>query len=169
MMKPNLPAMQVVLDDSVATTPHELRKSAKGHTGNRVPLSFYNACTTSRASAPTETRMKSKSFVALATAGVLGAILGSSSPAAHAEAAAGLALAQQQNCMSCHSVTRSFMGPALHDVAAKYADREDAANYLKHKIMDGSAGVWGPVPMPANTQLTPDQAATLANWVLSLK
>jgi cytochrome c len=29
--------------------------------------------------------------------------------------------------------------------------------------------VWGPVPMPANTQLTPDQAATLAAWVLTLK
>jgi cytochrome c len=71
--------------------------------------------------------------------------------------------------MSCHSVTRSFMGPALHDVAAKYAGREDAATYLQHKILDGSTGVWGPVPMPANTQLTPDQAATLASWVLTLK
>lgn len=44
------------------------------------------------------------------------------------------------------------MGPALHDVAAKYAGREDAATYLKHKILDGSTGVWGTVPMPANTQ-----------------
>jgi cytochrome c len=61
------------------------------------------------------------------------------------------------------------MGPALHDVAAKYAGREDAASYLKHKILDGSTGVWGSVPMPANTQLTPDQAATLANWVMTLK
>ncbi|MGE8490015.1 MAG: c-type cytochrome, partial [Paraburkholderia nemoris] len=34
---------------------------------------------------------------------------------------------------------------------------------------DGSTGVWGAVPMPANTQLTPDQAATLASWVLTLK
>ncbi|NMM02141.1 c-type cytochrome [Paraburkholderia sp. RP-4-7] len=112
--------------------------------------------------------MKSLSYAALAAAGVLSATLGVGSPAAHAEAA-GLALAQQQNCMSCHSVTRPFMGPALHDVAAKYAGREDAATYLKHKILDGSTGVWGRVPMPANTQLTPDQAATLANWVMTLK
>jgi cytochrome c len=111
--------------------------------------------------------MKSKSHTALAAA-VLGAALSAGSPAAHAETA-GLALAQQQNCMSCHSVTRSFMGPALHDVAAKYAGREDAATYLKHKILDGSTGVWGPVPMPANTQLTPEQAAALASWVLTLK
>ncbi|AXE91563.1 c-type cytochrome [Paraburkholderia sp. DD10] len=113
--------------------------------------------------------MKSMSYAALAIAGVLGAILSVGSPAAHAEAAAGLMLAQQQNCMSCHSVSRSFMGPALHDVAAKYAVREDAVTYLKRKILDGSTGVWGPVPMPANTQLTPDQAATLASWVMTLK
>lgn len=111
--------------------------------------------------------MKSMSYAAVAAV-VLGATLGAGSPAAHA-GAAGLALAQQQNCMSCHSVTRPVMGPALHEVAAKYAGREDAANYLKHKILDGSTGVWGPVPMPANTQLTPEQAAALAAWVLTLK
>jgi cytochrome c len=113
--------------------------------------------------------MKSMSYAALAAAGVLSAMLSVGSPPAHAQAPTGLALAQQQNCMSCHSVTRPFMGPALHDVAAKYAGRDDAAAYLKHKILDGSTGVWGPVPMPANTQLTPDQAATLANWVMTLK
>ena len=113
--------------------------------------------------------MKSMSYAALAAAGVLSATLSAGSPAAQAEAPAGLALAQQQNCMSCHSVTRPFMGPSLHDVASKYAGRDDAATYLKHKILDGSTGVWGQVPMPANTQLTPDQAATLASWVMTLK
>lgn len=113
--------------------------------------------------------MKSMSYATLAAAGVLSATLSVSSPAAYAEAPVGLALAQQQNCMSCHSVTRPFMGPALHDVAEKYAGHEDALTYLKHKILDGSTGVWGTVPMPANTQLTPDQAATLASWVMTLK
>jgi cytochrome c len=113
--------------------------------------------------------MKSMSCTVLAAAAVLAAMSIGISPAAHAEVAMGLALAQQQNCMSCHSVARPFMGPALHDVAAKYAGREDAAVYLKHKILDGSTGVWGPVPMPANTQLTPEQAAALAGWVLTLK
>ena len=108
--------------------------------------------------------MKSVSYAALALAGAL-AISGP----AQAESTPGLMLAQQQNCMSCHSVNRPFMGPALHDVAAKYASRTDAATYLAHKIIDGSTGVWGQVPMPANTQLTPDQAATLAGWILTLK
>ena len=108
--------------------------------------------------------MKSMSYAAIALAGTLGI-----SASAQAESAPGLALAQQQNCMSCHSVNRPFMGPALHDVAAKYASRADAETYLAHKIIDGSTGVWGQVPMPANTQLTPDQAAVLAGWILTLK
>ena len=108
--------------------------------------------------------MKSMSYAAIALAGTLAI-----SASAQAESAPGLALAQQQNCMSCHSVNRPFMGPALHDVAAKYASRADAETYLAHKIIDGSTGVWGQVPMPANTQLTPDQAAVLASWILTLK
>nr|WP_322014586.1 c-type cytochrome [Paraburkholderia sp. J12] len=84
-------------------------------------------------------------------------------------AATGLALAQQQNCMSCHSVNRTFMGPALRDVASRYASTPDAQTYLAHKIMEGSSGVWGAVPMPANTQLSPGQAATLAGWILTLR
>ncbi|WP_322042863.1 c-type cytochrome [Paraburkholderia sp. J67] len=91
-------------------------------------------------------------------------------PLAHAQnGPGGLALAQQQNCMSCHSVTRTFMGPALRDVAAKYAAKPEAQTYLAHKIMEGSSGVWGVVPMPANTQLNPGQAALLASWILTLK
>ncbi|MCG5075310.1 c-type cytochrome [Paraburkholderia tagetis] len=103
-------------------------------------------------------------------AATLALALALATTSAHAQnGPSGPALAQQQNCMSCHSVTRSFMGPALRAVAAKYAGKPDAQNYLTHKILEGSSGVWGSVPMPANTQLTPSQAATLANWILTLK
>jgi cytochrome c len=81
----------------------------------------------------------------------------------------GLTLALQQNCMSCHSVSRTLMGPSLRDVASKYASKPDAQAYLAHKILEGSSGAWGAVPMPANTQLSPAQAATLAGWILTLK
>jgi cytochrome c len=108
--------------------------------------------------------MKSVSYAALAFAGALAI-----GDPAQAESASGLKLAQQENCMSCHSVSRPFMGPAFHDIAARYAARPDAATYLAHKIIDGSTGIWGEVPMPANTQLAPDQAAALAGWILTLK
>ena len=35
--------------------------------------------------------------------------------------------------------------------------------------MKGGAGVWGPVPMPANVQVTEAESRKLAAWVLSLK
>jgi len=88
---------------------------------------------------------------------------------AQTSAAQGLALARQKNCMSCHAENRALLGPALRDVAAKYAARPDAQRYLARKIADGSSGVWGMVPMPANTQLSPQQASELAGWILTLK
>ena len=79
------------------------------------------------------------------------------------------ALAQSKNCMACHSVEKKVVGPAFKDVAAKFGGQAGAADMLAQKILKGSAGVWGPVPMPANTQVSPAEAKTLAEWVLSLK
>lgn len=88
---------------------------------------------------------------------------------AHAEQADGLALAQRKNCMACHAVSKPLMGPSFHDIADKYAARSDAGDTLAKTIVKGSVGVWGNVPMPANTQLTSAEAHELARWVLSLK
>ncbi|MGH8820979.1 MAG: c-type cytochrome [Rhodoferax sp.] len=84
-------------------------------------------------------------------------------------ALADLALATSKNCMTCHSIDRKVIGPAFKDVAAKYAGQPAMVDVLAAKIMHGGGGVWGPVPMPANTQVTAAQAKELASWVLSLK
>ena len=79
------------------------------------------------------------------------------------------ALAKSKNCMACHAVDKKLVGPSYKDVAAKYAGQAGAADKLAEKIVKGSSGVWGPVPMPANAQVNADEAKKLANWVLSLK
>ncbi len=79
------------------------------------------------------------------------------------------ALATSRNCMACHAVDRKVVGPAYKDVAAKYKGDKTAADKLALKIMKGGAGVWGPVPMPANVQVTEAESRKLAAWVLSLK
>jgi len=84
-------------------------------------------------------------------------------------ALADLALATSKNCMSCHAVDRKVLGPAFKDVAAKYRDTKGAADMLASKIMKGGSGVWGPVPMPANNQVSEADAKKLAAWVLSTK
>ena len=78
-------------------------------------------------------------------------------------------LAQKKNCMACHAVDAKLVGPSYKDVAAKYANQKDAVDQLSQKIIKGGAGVWGPVPMPANTQVSPAEAKTLVQWVLSQK
>ena len=79
------------------------------------------------------------------------------------------ALAQKKNCMACHAIDKKLVGPSYKDVAAKYGKDKDAAKKLAEKIIKGGSGVWGPVPMPANTQVTPAEAETLAKWVLTVK
>ena len=89
--------------------------------------------------------------------------------AATAPAFANPQLAQQKNCMACHATDKKLVGPSYKDVAAKYAGQKDAADKLAEKIVKGGSGVWGPVPMPPNTQVTPAEAKQLAQWVLTLK
>ena len=40
---------------------------------------------------------------------------------------------------------------------------------LAGKIMKGSSGVWGAVPMPPNANVSEAEAKKLAAWVMSLK
>src|SRR6476620_4111692 len=89
--------------------------------------------------------------------------------AVSAPALADQALATAKNCMACHAVDKKLVGPAYKDVAAKYAGQAGAADKLAAKIQKGGSGVWGPVPMPANTQVNEAEAKKLAAWVLSLK
>ena len=79
------------------------------------------------------------------------------------------ALATAKNCMACHATDKKLVGPSYKDVAAKYAGQKDAVDKLAAKIQKGGAGVWGPVPMPANTQVSEADAKKLAAWVMTQK
>ena len=78
-------------------------------------------------------------------------------------------LATKKNCMACHAVDKKLVGPAFKEVAAKYAGQKDAAAKLAEKVQKGGVGAWGQVPMPANPQVSADEAKTLVAWVLSTK
>ncbi len=86
-----------------------------------------------------------------------------------APAMADEALAKSKNCMACHAVDKKLVGPAYKDVAKKYAGQKDAEATLVTHVMKGSKDVWGPVPMPANANVTEAEAKKLVAWVLSLK
>ena len=103
-----------------------------------------------------------KSFALMPLAAVAAVL---AAPAAHANAD----LVQKKNCMACHALDKKLVGPAYKDVAAKYAKDKDAVAKLSEKIIKGGSGVWGPVPMPANTQVNEAEAKQLAQWVLTVK
>jgi S-disulfanyl-L-cysteine oxidoreductase SoxD len=72
-----------------------------------------------------------------------------------------LALMQKNGCLICHGLNNKIVGPAYSDVAKKYAGQAD---YLAAKIKSGGAGVWGPIPMPAQALSVAD-AKTIAVWL----
>ena len=79
------------------------------------------------------------------------------------------ALATKNNCMACHSVDKKLVGPAFKEIAKKYAGQKDAEAMLVTKVIKGGSGVWGAIPMPANSQLKEADAKTLVTWILALK
>jgi len=84
-------------------------------------------------------------------------------------ARADAALSQQKNCNACHAMEGTITGPSLKAMAQKYANDRTAADKLTTRILKGGVGVWGPVPMPANPQLSEAEARRLAVWILGLK
>ena len=89
--------------------------------------------------------------------------------AASGAALANADLAKAKNCMACHAMDKKLIGPAYKDVAAKYASDKDATAKLVKKVREGGVGVWGQIPMPANPQVSADEATTLVKWLLTLK
>jgi cytochrome c len=72
-----------------------------------------------------------------------------------------IALLSKNNCTACHAQDRKIVGPSFNDIAKKYPGKVD---YLVGKIKSGGSGVWGAIPMPA--QSAPDaDIKTIAAWL----
>lgn len=99
--------------------------------------------------------------IALLTAGMLGW----SAPPAQANAD----LAKARNCTACHAMERKLIGPSYKDIAGRYAADKGAVDKLTKKVREGGVGAWGQIAMPANPQVSPEEAAVLVRWILSVK
>jgi cytochrome c len=72
--------------------------------------------------------------------------------------------ARSKNCMACHAVERKLVGPSFKDIAARYSEKD--IPHMAGVIQRGGSGRWGPIPMPGNASISPEEANTLARWVL---
>jgi cytochrome c len=94
-------------------------------------------------------------------AAAFAALLTSSAAFASAE------LAKSKNCVACHSVERKMIGPSYKAVAERYGKDESAIKVLSEKIVTGGGGNWGPMPMPPQAGVSPEEAEALVKWILS--
>jgi len=76
-------------------------------------------------------------------------------------------LARSKNCLACHAVERKLVGPSFKDIAGRYTEKD--LTHMTTVIQRGSSGRWGPIPMPGNASITPEEANSLARWVLEQK
>lgn len=99
-------------------------------------------------------------------------VLAASNPTAGQAAPAPVAkvdattLLQNNACLSCHAIDHKVVGPAYHDVAARYANDPQALAKLTSSIQHGGSGKWGDIPMPPFAQLSNDDLNSLATFIL---
>ena len=72
-----------------------------------------------------------------------------------------MALLSKNTCTACHGIDKKIVGPGFNEIAKKYPGKVE---YLAGKIKAGGAGVWGPIPMPAQN-ISEADAKTIANWI----
>jgi cytochrome c len=77
------------------------------------------------------------------------------------EAKAAIALLNKHSCTACHGVDKKIVGPGFNEIAKRHAGKTD---YLIGKIKAGGVGVWGQIPMPAQT-LPDADAKLIAEWI----
>lgn len=73
----------------------------------------------------------------------------------------------KNNCLACHAVDKKLVGPSYQDVAKKYKGDAKAGAYLTQKIKAGGSGVWGPIAMPPNPQISAADTKTVVDWLLA--
>ena len=76
---------------------------------------------------------------------------------------------KKNGCNACHSEDKKVIGPSYKDVAAKYKGDASAVAKLSEKVKKGGSGVWGPVPMPPNTQVPDAEIKKMVELILALK
>jgi cytochrome c len=78
-------------------------------------------------------------------------------------------LARKKTCLGCHQVDSKRVGPSFQAVAQKHAAQAGSVEYLASAIRQGGRGRWGAVPMPAQPQVSQQDALQLAQWILTLR
>jgi cytochrome c551/c552 len=72
-------------------------------------------------------------------------------------------------CQLCHASDYPRVGPAMRDVAQAALQDPATRARLKESIMKGTKGHWGAAVMPAQQQVTPQDADAIVAAILAVK
>ncbi|MCB0548739.1 MAG: ThuA domain-containing protein [Phaeodactylibacter sp.] len=84
-------------------------------------------------------------------------------------ASPGQRLIEESNCLSCHQIDKTSVGPSYLQVAERYKKESPAlVEKLARKIISGGSGAWGEVAMSAHPHLSLPQTRKIVEYILSL-
>ena len=75
----------------------------------------------------------------------------------------------RNNCTACHMIDKVKYGPAMVEIAKKYANESGVVDKLAAKIKAGGTGVWGEDIMPPQSNVTDVDARAIVELLLTLK
>jgi len=79
----------------------------------------------------------------------------------------GLVLINASDCRTCHIDNKKLIGPSYKDISEKYT--EEDIEIIADRILRGSAGIWGKLPMASHSDIDKDQAKAMVMYIMSLK
>lgn len=80
----------------------------------------------------------------------------------------GLGSMKASDCFNCHSVEQQLVGPSFSAISQKYQGVKKARNEAAQRIVNGSSGVWGQIPMMPHPQHSINVAREMVDWIFSL-
>ncbi len=77
-------------------------------------------------------------------------------------------LITSRQCLACHQIDTTSVGPRYFDVSMRYRSDTQAMEKLRSKLKTGGAGAWGEIPMPPQAAVSDQEATTIINAILGL-
>jgi cytochrome c len=73
----------------------------------------------------------------------------------------------KSGCLGCHAPDKGLVfAPSFAAISERYAGNSDAAALLAESLKNGSHGKWGSAAMPAQSQLSEEEAKALVRSIL---
>jgi cytochrome c len=82
--------------------------------------------------------------------------------------APGLELMRRSDCFNCHAMHERVVGPPLMDIAEKYRNEAGAINASVQRVIHGSTGVWGDIPMLPHSLFTEKEVEMMVRWIFAV-